>query len=83
MDFWTECKQHPNVCTFGFVLGVLITLLLMWVYNYYYGECFMNPNAMNPDTKTLLAYQLMRRGYTPALAKKEAMCHNKMTHCQT
>jgi hypothetical protein len=87
MDFWKKCSDNSDVCTFGFVMGVLVSLLIVYLYMHYYsststGEFFVNPNAMDPDTKTLLNYQMMRRGYTPSLIKKsEGMCHNKMTHC--
>jgi hypothetical protein len=54
MGFFGECKEHPSVCGFGVMLGVVIALIIMFVYTYAVTEGFQDPNSMDPITQSLL-----------------------------
>ena len=59
MDYLTRCKGNVDICATGVILGILITLLLVFVYmKWFAAESFEDPNDLDPATKALLAYHL-------------------------
>jgi len=61
MDFLERCtsEEGSSVCMAGMLLGIIITLLLVWVYMTYMmptkPEFFVDPNSLDATTKAILA----------------------------
>jgi hypothetical protein len=63
MDFWAKCRDSQEICLIGLVLGVIITLLLVWVYMTFMkpaGEGFIGPNDLDSSSLALLAYKMQQ-----------------------
>jgi hypothetical protein len=59
MDYWTKCKDNASICVTGFLVGLILTFLLVFIYmKWFKAENFTDPNDLDPATKALLAYHL-------------------------
>jgi hypothetical protein len=60
MDFWERCasKEGMSICTTGVLIGIILTLILVWIYMTYMvpakAEWFTDPNSLDPQTQALL-----------------------------
>lgn len=50
---WEKCCKHSDVCNFGIVIGIIIALIIVWMY--VSKENLMDP-TLSPQAKQLLAY---------------------------
>jgi hypothetical protein len=58
MDFLKSFKDHKELYGIGFLMGVVLTLLLVFIYMMYFaksGELFIDP-GWDPETKLLVEY---------------------------
>ena len=86
MDYLTKCKDNASICATGAVFGLLIALLLVFIYmKWFKAERFTDPNDLDPATKALLAYHLQSDpiglGASAFYKPKERFCHNKIKGC--
>jgi hypothetical protein len=61
MDFWAKCSsaEGMSICMSGLLMGIVLTLLLVWVYLNVVSprmkaERFVDPNALDPQSAALL-----------------------------
>jgi hypothetical protein len=52
-SIWDKCCKHSDVCNFGVFIGIVIALILVWIF--YAREQFLDP-TLSPQAKQLLAY---------------------------
>lgn len=57
MDFLSRCKENLDVCGFGLLIGALIVILIVLIYNWMYQECFVDPNSLPPVVKAYMRYE--------------------------
>jgi hypothetical protein len=73
MDFFTNCKKHSDLCGIGLVIGVIITLILLWIYTMYISpsgaERFIDP-SLDAQTQALLAFHNAENPPSAAAMKK-------------
>jgi Na+-transporting methylmalonyl-CoA/oxaloacetate decarboxylase gamma subunit len=53
----SKCTAHMDVCGMGVVIGIIIALILIFLYMSYTtkkAEGFVDPNDLDPQTKALL-----------------------------
>jgi len=80
--------QSSDVCLIGFALGLIITLILVYLYMQMSAENFVDPNSLSPEAQSLLNYHLQRnpvgmgaKNFLPVQGKSEKFCHNKIKGC--
>jgi hypothetical protein len=60
MDFWTNCTQNASVCNFGILLGVIITLILMWIYFSFFKKSeYLDYGTISPQAQMLVNRAMM------------------------
>ena len=53
-DLYNKCKGEWNVCLTGIVFGIIIMLIFIMLWRMVGAEYFVDPNALDPITQSLL-----------------------------
>jgi hypothetical protein len=78
MEFVEDCKKHSDICSVGFLIGVIITLIIVWIY-LFRKDHFIDP-SLDATTAAILAYknstdpsdnQAMKKMYNENLENKK------------
>jgi hypothetical protein len=62
-DFWENCQKHSDVCITAILVGVIVTLLILWIYTKYNGGSFLSMEHFDSSLQqTLLNNMKAARG---------------------
>jgi hypothetical protein len=74
MDFLESIKEHPKPFGVGVLIGVLVCLVLVWMYNRNKAaENYITASNLHADSRALLAKKLA----ADPISSKEGFKHNK------
>jgi hypothetical protein len=62
MDFIENCQKNSDLCITAILVGVVVTLLILWLYLKYGSERFTDPRDLDQATQALLGYWMTNNG---------------------
>jgi hypothetical protein len=58
-DFWTNCQANSEVCMTAILVGVVVTLLILFLYTKYSGGTFLGMEHMNEHVQNQIQQNMM------------------------